>query len=721
MLIINLKIARSDSIDPISSRYESNRNLASGQESYIKNYGANNLKLNYLTNKQNHLESIQKSMFYTPRNVSNKSLVLTNYMNNIPIVEEIDFLKENNEKNDADDINKKKNETLQAVDELTDNLELFKLEMTGNMRKIQRSQMKLRVHEVMDEITDFKDNFAKKIEETNKKREDDVNKIINEFSYVRNDFTRVVKDENAKNKDHIVSLKEELKNYQQEMSLKINSLEKKQKIQMEQMKHLMLNSDNRLVRKITQKMMSDNPDEFIIDRNVYIKPSKVELNQIVSDLKRKTLSKKKTLKKKDSIEEEKLMRLINKKKRTNKMINDDIQKEIEDTDMNYEKIKKEKLFDLSKNKFKEQFRRNVGTLKNSILEYDFGRYKMSKLNKFRSYVYAVLFKNKLSKNVKVSRKMNKLENLKIFVNLYSITGENLKRWVLTSTKTAFLSVKNFGILNLDLVDHGNYLNRSSQDMSDRFIKLQIRLNSFIDQLIDNLDIKILELDTILFLKVIITSGSFIPFNFFSLFELARLETTDKEIVNINENQKMMILSCYILIKIFLKYLLEESSQINNTNIRKNFKMIASVYYHTIIDYFKSACDIKYRIKSLPELRKKQDGSVFEYSESLKNENLKIIENTKGVDKSYIRALKKSTSKLNLIDMDKVEEKKLLSMINLKLPNQIDDHNDIQEISSLLYSYSDLENYFALAKERNFNLTDKVIDFSKKIMDLASNN
>ena len=61
--------------------------------------------------------------------------------------------------------------------------------------------------------------------------------------------------------------------------------------------------------------------------------------------------------------------------------------------------------------------------------------------------------------------------------------------------------------------------------------------------------------SITFLKSLYTSNNFIPFKFYCLFELSRLNTFSGCIVNLKEQHQSMILSIYILVKILGKNIL----------------------------------------------------------------------------------------------------------------------------------------------------------------------
>ena len=77
--------------------------------------------------------------------------------------------------------------------------------------------------------------------------------------------------------------------------------------------------------------------------------------------------------------------------------------------------------------------------------------------------------------------------------------------------------------------------------------------------------------TIVFLKLIYTNNHFIPFKFYTLFELTRIKIIDGCIVNLKEQQKSMIYSIYILLKLLVKFIfidLNYTPDIKSTIIKK---------------------------------------------------------------------------------------------------------------------------------------------------------
>ena len=111
-----------------------------------------------------------------------------------------------------------------------------------------------------------------------------------------------------------------------------------------------------------------------------------------------------------------------------------------------------------------------------------------------------------------------------------------------------------------------------------------------------------------FYKFVSGNNNFIPYTFYSLFELSRLSTSKGFIKNVNDNQKKMIIGTYIIIKILLNYymldynfLKEEDKKKVDEDTKINLKLISSIIYHQLIEMNKSVCKV---IESIPDRPKK---------------------------------------------------------------------------------------------------------------------
>jgi hypothetical protein len=95
---------------------------------------------------------------------------------------------------------------------------------------------------------------------------------------------------------------------------------------------------------------------------------------------------------------------------------------------------------------------------------------------------------------------------------------------------------------------------STQDAKEKCSKLIEILKRLFQSIIRYTSEENFDNKTILFLKLIYTNNHFIPFKFYTLFELTRIKIIDGCIVNLKEQQKSMIYSINILLKLLVKFI-----------------------------------------------------------------------------------------------------------------------------------------------------------------------
>ena len=89
--------------------------------------------------------------------------------------------------------------------------------------------------------------------------------------------------------------------------------------------------------------------------------------------------------------------------------------------------------------------------------------------------------------------------------------------------------------------------------------------------------KALDGRSISFFNYLISGKTMIPFKFYSLFELSRVEITNAQIVNNSNNIKMMMIIVYIVIKLLIGEFLLQNSAIKTLNGKKNVKIVIKVF------------------------------------------------------------------------------------------------------------------------------------------------
>ena len=153
--------------------------------------------------------------------------------------------------------------------------------------------------------------------------------------------------------------------------------------------------------------------------------------------------------------------------------------------------------------------------------------------------------------------------------------------------------------------NGNF--RNDRDVKEKIHMINLRLKDFFNELNAKMGTENMPMPNRMFLKKLVFQKNFIPFKFFSHFELSRFETLNGFVDNLNENQQKLILVFYTLMKIFIKYYMIDYNFVNQSEKSKldsiskgNLKIISSLFFHEIIEYFKF-CPIVRKIDNMQGL------------------------------------------------------------------------------------------------------------------------
>ena len=184
----------------------------------------------------------------------------------------------------------------------------------------------------------------------------------------------------------------------------------------------------------------------------------------------------------------------------------------------------------------------------------------------------------------------------------------LKKLVFYSIKDIYEEIIKNNDINLNLIKE-----KSQNKKQEIYFNLQNYLEKIIKGLNENF-FDGTSKQMLKYLSIYITDYSYIPSDFFTMFELIRINILQTgEIIGLNDNQRIMILGFYIIIKIMLRYLFLEMNfhkyliQNLTKKIKLNIKIIVSVIYRGLINLFKNECEIK---REIDDIEKNIDTTNF---------------------------------------------------------------------------------------------------------------
>ena len=309
----------------------------------------------------------------------------------------------------------------------------------------------------------------------------------------------------------------------------------------------------------------------------------------------------------------------------------------------------------------------------------------------------------LSKDIEGISKDNtdQMVSLKQFVKLYSIGEYGYKKFVKKACKKSIIDIlKSQPFSDIlknrkkdDLYSEGHSVSQSNSalERNERNISYIISvINQKIVNIFTDLTNYISE-DTITkemqdFFKFITGENNFVPFSFYSLFELSRISNSEGYTKRMSSNQKRMIAGVYLIIKILVYYYLIEYNFIKEEDKNKvdedtkiNLKIISSIIYYQFIRMVKKVCQVQETITDTRAKRQEQTGI---------SKNIKLY--IEKIEKHFIKG-----------DPDTNEE--CLEFIEFKL-----------------FSADDIQKYVDGNKKNNFSLSNVIYDFINKFTNFIDN-
>ena len=365
-----------------------------------------------------------------------------------------------------------------------------------------------------------------------------------------------------------------------------------------------------------------------------------------------------------------------------------------------------------KNRIKqlEEKQKEMPIIKKKLGSFDPTKRKNTNRNKVISILrigYAIA---KFKANMKFANNAVKLDALRFFINNNKKATTTLEEWVASCTKVAVNSVLQYETLEIDM---SNFPPSSTppQEVKDCFVRLQTRIKGLLEPMGLNLNNNPIDITTMTWMRIPITNNYIVPYGFYYNFVLSRLNLKQGEIVSLDKRHHFLVISFFMIINILVKkILLEQMNQTKNSNIRKNFKMLASVFYHSLIKFFK-------------EKMKAANNVGNNYTDKIKNQCKEPPEMDINFNKDssafYRKALKDYYTKLESVDFGiKSEARQLLEKLGNSFHNTIKDTNpnEVWEIVNLVYTENQMKSFFKLSEINNFKVAEAIINWTNKFIE-----
>ena len=658
--------------------------------------------------------------------------------------------------------------TKQAIDEIKDNIEMFKMDINRYVNELREEQEKIELGDVKEEIKVLEDTLTKDLKDTKEQNETDYRVIKESFIQFKEEIFQLINKIVKNNELKIEALYNEIKSYEEEVDKRFLQLADRQEEYINTLKLVLETTKDKTTKQLVKQFLVDDEDIYLNNKARFEKEfeEKREKERKKLEEKEKQLlavrlkAQEKQLEKEEAeqVELQDLrLEAQNKEKallqRREDELNrkyEELQKRRDDEEFERQMKMEEDLLNYYSKREKEEYKRRLEFMKSQALltrkrgdnvnyanninsipqrynmpnaEQSLQKEKYSSANRSHASKKSKKQNNNnnrtkeniseikeesnkeeiLSKDIEGISKDNtdQMVSLKQFVKLYSIGEYGYKKFVKKACKKSIIDIlKSQPFSDIlknrkkdDLYSEGHSVSQSNSAL-ERNEKNISYIISVINQKIVNIFTDLtnyISEDTITkemqdFFKFITGENNFVPFSFYSLFELSRISNSEGYTKRMSSNQKRMIAGVYLIIKILVYYYLIEYNFIKEEDKNKvdedtkiNLKIISSIIYYQFIRMVKKVCQVQETITDTRAKRQEQTGI---------SKNIKLY--IEKIEKHFIKG-----------DPDTNEE--CLEFIEFKL-----------------FSADDIQKYVDGNKKNNFSLSNVIYDFINKFTNFIEN-
>ena len=422
--------------------------------------------------------------------------------------------------------------------------------------------------------------------------------LISSLQDYSNNIHKTIQSKNTNEDLMYDMLKKGITSLREDFSKRIEKFNKQSQSNMESMRKIMQNSTNPRLKLLSEHLFSASD----IDQMLRLREKKLNKNKNLIDNRRMSELMLKGL------EEAKLENEKNKQNAFNSSLNNgqdaNNNKNMPKVKQNDEDIEKIPL-DLWDKKRAIAIK-NDNAINKKVNIYGKNYFELQPLNRFRSYAFSIMAARRILNIKYMVFKEFKFTSVSYYISNYEDMDIILKKLVYNTVKEPFLEILNHKDMNINLT-------YDTEDNHETYFLLQ----DYIQRMLYNFNTRFfagISGEMCNYLSLYITNYSFIPKDFFTTFELVRIRTTETgEFIELNNENRKMILTFYIFIKILLRNICLElmfnqaDRKKLSLNPKLNIKMLVSVLYRSIIKFLCKNCVTR---TNLDELENAEDMTAF---------------------------------------------------------------------------------------------------------------
>ena len=510
-------------------------------------------------------------------------------------------------------------ETRQAIDEISDKIDVLELDINKYVNQMRQEQNKIDLGDVKDSMKVLEKTLKKDLSDTKNKNIKDLEKVKDVFNGFKDKIIQLITKVTEDNDNKISNLVGEIDEYEKKVHEKFSIIHQRQDKYIKLLEIILDTTKDKNTQTVIQNFLVDDHEMFEINKQRYedeynnkkeIKRKKQEekekrqLKEILDEEIRKLEEKTKKKTKENYKFQSNHYEFLNEYNEQQKMIEmreienlkklEEIEKRLKN--QNYYNFQKYNLFSGLKNNEKDNQKeennekpyekpeisnnnQDIQINKENII----GETPIEKKRRQSLINIPINFPNTEKKitneklnvsNNRLSQIFNNIETQNLNKNEKLTSNENIKE---KESVSKFLDVYSKGenklreflknkmrnafvyLLKIQPINinKDKFIGNNQNDgiIKEKINVINLALKMFLDELNSSIKRKKISEDIKNLFKFVFDPNNYITFKFFSCFELSRLEIKDGYITEINSEEKKMIIAFHIILKIIIKHFL----------------------------------------------------------------------------------------------------------------------------------------------------------------------
>ena len=510
-------------------------------------------------------------------------------------------------------------ETRQAIDEISDKIDVLELDINKYVNQMRQEQNKIDLGDVKDSMKVLEKTLKKDLSDTKNKNIKDLEKVKDVFNGFKDKIIQLITKVTEDNDNKISNLVGEIDEYEKKVHEKFSIIHQRQDKYIKLLEIILDTTKDKNTQTVIQNFLVDDHEMFEINKQRYedeynnkkeIKRKKQEekekrqLKEILDEEIRKLEEKTKKKTKENYKFQSNHYEFLNEYNEQQKMIEmreienlkklEEIEKRLKN--QNYYNFQKYNLFSGLKNNEKDNQKeennekpyekpeisnnnQDIQINKENII----GETPIEKKRRQSLINIPINFPNTEKKitneklnvsNNRLSQIFNNIETQNLNKNEKLTSNENIKE---KESVSKFLDVYSKGenklreflknkmrnafvyLLKIQPINinKDKFIGNNQNDgiIKEKINVINLALKMFLDELNSSIKKKKISEDIKNLFKFVFDPNNYITFKFFSCFELSRLEIKDGYITAINSEEKKMIIAFHIILKIIIKHFL----------------------------------------------------------------------------------------------------------------------------------------------------------------------